>query len=764
MADAGAGPAGAGLPDIAAASAFLRRLSEPQRLAIVGRAHAIVTAVLQHATPTIQAGTPIVKAGTPPRLSFDPAGLPDVQPTQQQQQQQQQQQLFQVPSLRPRDTGALTACASDPDLYAAFTEAGADTATTADGLVAPESANAAADAAIAATAAAPDLAAKLSAAPPLQAPGPRVLVTEPGCTACQDQTASGGSSGSSSSSSSSSHLADSFATAPARADSSRPPAMHAVAEAAQLKHICLLPPRRTSSDAAARLYSSFADGDSHLAAPVVGGRDGSFWQAVADVGAAAALASRLPAVAEQESMEMVEQLPAKADPELPLGPDVPTSSSDYSSCSAGTAASDSGSDAAENRHSTSSDLKNSAGGLGSRAEAPVQKQGLSQRQPCSPFASPCARSPFAAATEAAGALSATSPARPPVKPPLVAKNRLGSLQREVSRRLQALLPCALCPVGVDCPMSFKATLQPLLLQLLLPLCRHDTTKASLKHFGSTIWNPQDSGALPWQEAMRAQRAFAARKAAAAEADGTAAEASPAPLLHATGADPRVPRPVSPAPGSSCVPAPKAMMERGADAPATAKPSSTVFGAKSAITEDALEAACAEEELLEFSSESLKLPAAAHAATCLNSSLATVCPTQLLIHGPPSYLVCCMCIRPWVTWSPYRQIACTWSAAPVKQRARDQTVTKQLACPPPAGSRSPPPAHIMQRMSLDLALASTSMQRMALRFEDVKICRRPGGSLWKLGSGGFGTVSAAGLTTTCRRAAFEAAETPLDERT
>ena len=113
--------------------------------------------------------------------------------------------------------------------------------------------------------------------------------------------------------------------------------------------------------------------------------------------------------------------------------------------------------------------------------------------------------------------------------------------------------------------------------------------------------------------MRAQRAFAARKAAAAEADGTAAAALPAPLLHATATDPRVPRPVSPGPGSSCIPAPQAMLESGADAPATAKPASTAFGAKSAITEDALEAACAEEELLDFSSESLMLPAAVRAA-------------------------------------------------------------------------------------------------------------------------------------------------------
>lgn len=52
------------------------------------------------------------------------------------------------------------------------------------------------------------------------------------------------------------------------------------------------------------------------------------------------------------------------------------------------------------------------------------------------------------------------------------------------------------------------------------------------------------------------------------------------------------------------------------------------------------------------------------------------------------------------------------------------------------------------MSLDLALASTSMQRMALRFEDVKICRRPDGSLWKLGSGGFGTVSASCCPAAC----------------
>ncbi len=53
------------------------------------------------------------------------------------------------------------------------------------------------------------------------------------------------------------------------------------------------------------------------------------------------------------------------------------------------------------------------------------------------------------------------------------------------------------------------------------------------------------------------------------------------------------------------------------------------------------------------------------------------------------------------------------------------------------------------MSLDLALASTSMQRMALRFEDVKICRRPDGSLWKLGSGGFGTVCGAAVTNDLR---------------
>ena len=428
MADAGAGPAGAGLADIGAASAFLRRLSEPQRLAIVGRAHAIVTAVLQHATPVIRADTPTVRPASPPRLSFDPAGLPDVQPMQGQQQQQQQ-----VPLLRPRNSGGFPACASDPDLYAAFTEAGAEIGAPAEGAAAPESAAASADAT---SAAAPGDTAALSAT---EAPGSCIQLTDPGWTARQAQTALSGRS-----SSGGSHVADSFAIAPARTSLSRTPAAHATSAAA-------LPPRRTSSDAAARLYSSFADGDSHLAAPVVGDRDGSFWQATIDAGAAAAPAGPLPVVAEQASMELAEQFPAKATPELPPGPDIPTSSSDYSSCSAGTAASDSGSDAADDRHSTSSDLNNSAGGVGDGggAESLLLRRVASQGQPRSPFASPSARSPFAAANEAAGVPSAMTQARPPVKPPLMAKNRLGSLQREVSTHLQLFAVCCLHASG-DC--------------------------------------------------------------------------------------------------------------------------------------------------------------------------------------------------------------------------------------------------------------------------------------------------------------------------
>lgn len=81
--------------------------------------------------------------------------------------------------------------------------------------------------------------------------------------------------------------------------------------------------------------------------------------------------------------------------------------------------------------------------------------------------------------------------------------------------------------------------------------RHNITTLSV------CYGLQDSGALPWQEALRAQQAFAARKAAAAEAEGAAAaESSPAPFLHAAAADPRVPRPVCPGPGSSCDPEPK----------------------------------------------------------------------------------------------------------------------------------------------------------------------------------------------------------------
>jgi hypothetical protein len=434
MADAGAGPA-----DITAASAFLRRLSEPQRLAVVGRAHAVVTAVLQRAAPAIKLRTP---QGTPQRLSLDPAGLPDVQPTlgqvqqQQQQVQQQQQQAMQVPSLRPRNSGGLTACASDPDLYAAFTEAVA----AAGDAAAPEPASVAADAA-AAVSAASEPEAGLSATPPAEVPGPRVLVTDPGCTACQDKTALS----SSSSSSVSSRMADSFAKAPARADSSQL-ATHVVAKAAPLQRTILPPPRRTSSDAAARLYSSFAEGDSHLAAAVMDDRDVSFWQAAAEAGAAASPASSLPAVAEQDSLTLAEQMPAEAfatsseaaaSPELTLEPGSLSMPAGRTSCKAETGPSSSSSEAAETRHSTSSDLNNSAGSLAGGAESLLLKRVASQGQPRSPFASPSAKSPFAAAGEAAAeAPLAMPPARPPVKPPLMAKNRRGSLQREVSGDLQ----------------------------------------------------------------------------------------------------------------------------------------------------------------------------------------------------------------------------------------------------------------------------------------------------------------------------------------
>lgn len=60
---------------------------------------------------------------------------------------------------------------------------------------------------------------------------------------------------------------------------------------------------------------------------------------------------------------------------------------------------------------------------------------------------------------------------------------------------------------------------------------------------------------------------------------------------------------------------------------------------------------------------------------------------------------------------------------------------------------------VQRQSLDMALAAMPIQRMALHFDDVKICRRPNGELWKLGSGGFGTVSsrvACAATRTSKR--------------
>ena len=91
---------------------------------------------------------------------------------------------------------------------------------------------------------------------------------------------------------------------------------------------------------------------------------------------------------------------------------------------------------------------------------------------------------------------------------------------------------------------------PPLLLTAVALCRHDVTTLSV------YCTLQDSRALPRQEALRAQQAFAARKAAAAEAEGAAAaaaEASSAPFLHAAVADPRVPRPVSPGPSSSCDP-------------------------------------------------------------------------------------------------------------------------------------------------------------------------------------------------------------------
>jgi hypothetical protein len=66
-------------------------------------------------------------------------------------------------------------------------------------------------------------------------------------------------------------------------------------------------------------------------------------------------------------------------------------------------------------------------------------------------------------------------------------------------------------------------------------------------------------------------------------------------------------------GSDLLQDSRATSDGPTDTAAAAKPLLTSFGAKSAITEDALEAACAEEELLDFSSESLLLAAILFAA-------------------------------------------------------------------------------------------------------------------------------------------------------
>jgi hypothetical protein len=182
---------------------------------------------------------------------------------------------------------------------------------------------------------------------------------------------------------------------------------------------------------------------------------------------------------------------------------------------------------------------------------------------------------------------------------------------------------------------------------------------------------------------------------------------------------------------------RAMPDGPTDTATAAKPSLRSFGTKSAITEDAFEAACAEEELLDFSSESLLL------AATVGAALPSVArnPTVTL---PSCYCLPAVCITlgsSIYTTPGYLVITSSHRRHDKRNTCVTTSRTLSTPCTAIAGSRPAPSAHITQRMSLDLALASTSMQRMALRFEDVKICRRPDGSLWKLGSGGFGTVSA-----------------------
>ena len=76
------------------------------------------------------------------------------------------------------------------------------------------------------------------------------------------------------------------------------------------------------------------------------------------------------------------------------------------------------------------------------------------------------------------------------------------------------------------------------------------------------------------------------------------------------------------------------------------------------------------------------------------------------------------------------------AAPLSAAAQSAAPAAQFGMASAAATAS---AAAARRASLDAVLATFPLQSMQLRFEDVQLCRRPDGSLWKLGSGGYGSV-------------------------
>lgn len=135
MAGAKCGPA-----DTAAASDFRRGLSEPQRLAVVAQAHAIIGAVLEHSAPAAQLDSASQRQHQLPHsdaLAAEPAAGPQhaagaaaakqgcTDAPQQRCQQQHQQQRITVPSPRRSEAPrrSISSVGSHGDLYSAFANA-----------------------------------------------------------------------------------------------------------------------------------------------------------------------------------------------------------------------------------------------------------------------------------------------------------------------------------------------------------------------------------------------------------------------------------------------------------------------------------------------------------------------------------------------------------------------------------------------------------------------------------------------------------------